>query len=85
MGLVFLTGIFVGVPVIETVISFLATKLLDLHILVVSFLGEQRQFLVEISPYNNWVFGIYGLMILLTIAIWVKRLWCKRNYGRVSS
>lgn len=85
MGLVFLAGIFVGVPVIETVISFLATKLLDLHILVVSFLGEQRQFLVEISPYNNWVFGIYGLMILLVIVMWVKRLWCKRNYGRVSS
>ena len=85
MGLVFLTGIFVGVPVIETVISFLATKLLDLHILVVSFLGEQRQFLVEISPYNNWVFGIYGLMILLVIVMWVKRLWCKRNHGRVSS
>lgn len=39
MGLVFMTGVFAGVSGLEVAISFLATKLLDFHILVVDFLG----------------------------------------------
>ncbi len=68
MGLVFLTGVLMGVPGVETVISFLATKLLDFHIFVVNFFGEQGQFLIEIEPYHLQVFLIY-LMILIPLSI----------------
>ena len=59
MGLVFLTGVLAGVPMIEGLISFLATKLLDFHIFVVNLFGVMKQFLVEIPPYSYYVFGIY--------------------------
>lgn len=61
MGLVFLTGVFSGVPGISVAVSFLATKLLDFHILVVEFFGSMEQFLIKIEPYSPWVFIIYGI------------------------
>ena len=65
MGLVFLTGVVSGFPGIEIVVSFLATKLLDFHILVVNFFGEMKSFVIEIPQYQPAVFLIYGLIILL--------------------
>jgi competence protein ComEC len=62
MGLVFLTGVFAGVPGVEIVFSFLATKLLDFHILVVNFFGGMESFLVEIPSENPRVFLLYGLI-----------------------
>ncbi|MBQ3320992.1 ComEC/Rec2 family competence protein [Candidatus Saccharibacteria bacterium] len=84
MGLVFLTGVFMGVSGLEIVISFLATKLLDFHIFVVNFFGEQKQFLIEIKPYNGLVFLIYGLIIILIGMSLVKRLWYNKKYGKNS-
>ena len=60
MGLVFLTGVCAGISGIEVAVSFLATKLLDFHILVVEFFGGMKQFLIEIEPYHWQVFNIYG-------------------------
>lgn len=59
MGLTFLAGVVAGVPVVETVVGFLATKLLDYHIGVIDFFGGMEQFLVTIKPYQTWVYLLY--------------------------
>ena len=64
MGLVFLTGVVAGVPGAETAVGFVATKLLDFHIAVVEFFGGMKSFMVEIEPYQPWVFGIYLLIFV---------------------
>lgn len=80
MGLVFFTGVFIGVPGVELVISFFATKLLDFHILTVNFFGEMREFLIEIPAYNGWVFLIYGVIVILLLMNRIKRLWYNKRY-----
>lgn len=65
MGLTFLTGVVADIPFINTVVGFLTTKLLDFHIATVSFFAEARSFLIEIDPYQSWVFLIYSLVIIL--------------------
>lgn len=64
MGLVFLTGACAEIPGVEIVVSFLATKLLDFHILVVNFFGERKEFLIQTDTYQPWAFLIYGIIIL---------------------
>ncbi|MBR2998687.1 ComEC/Rec2 family competence protein [Candidatus Saccharibacteria bacterium] len=63
MGLAFLTGVVAGVPGVEMVVSFLATKLLDFHIAVVEFFGEQKSFLFEMEAGQPQVFLIYALIL----------------------
>ena len=82
MGLVFLAGVFSGVPGVETMIGFLATKLLDFHILVVNFFGEMRMFLIEIPANNSWVFILYGLIVLPFVIRCFKRLWYNKRHGK---
>lgn len=72
MGLVFLTGVVAGVPGVETVVAFVATKLLDFHIAVVEFFGGMKSFMVEIEPYQPWVFLIY-LLIFIPLLIGLIR------------
>ena len=72
MGLVFLAGVVAGLPGIETVVAFIATKILDFHIAVVEFFGEMKSFIVQIEPYQVWVFGIYFL-IFVPLVIGVLR------------
>ena len=72
MGLVFLTGAVAGVPLVETVAGFMATKILDFHIMVVEFFGGMKSFLIEIEPYQAWVFGIY-LVIFAPLVIGLIR------------
>ncbi|RYC74782.1 ComEC/Rec2 family competence protein [Candidatus Nanosyncoccus alces] len=74
MGLVFLTGVVAGLPGVETVVAFVATKLLDFHIVVVEFFGEMKSFMVEIEPYQAWVFGIY---FLIFVPLLIGLLWRK--------
>ena len=64
MGLTFFTGVLAGVPLLETAVAFLATKLLDYHIAVVGWFGGMTQFLVKIEPYQAWVFLIYGAVAI---------------------
>ena len=68
MGLVFLSGAVVGVPFLEMAVGWLATKLLDFHIAVVEFFGGMKSFLIEIEPYQTWVFLIY-LVIFVPLVI----------------
>lgn len=72
MGLVFLTGVFAGVPLIESAVSFLATKLLEFHILVVEFFGVQKSFLIQIPPENALVFLGYGFILGVIMLKWWK-------------
>ena len=62
MGLTFMTGVVAGIPGVEVVVSFLATRLLEFHIAVVEFFGGMKSFMVEIDPYQAWVFGTYLLV-----------------------
>ena len=72
MGLVFLSGAVVGVPFLEMAVGWLATKLLDFHIAVVEFFGGMKSFLIEIEPYQTWVFLIY-LVIFVPLVIGLIR------------
>lgn len=81
MGLVFLTGMVAGIPGVETVVAFVATKLLDFHIAVVEFFGGMKQFLVEIPQYQPWVFLIYVLIFLPLIWQWWKKHRQNPSYG----
>lgn len=74
MGLIFLTGVMAGVPGVDMAVGFVATKLLDFHIAVVEFFGGMKSFMVEIEPYQPWVFLIYfAIFVPLVIGfIWRK-------------
>ena len=73
MGLTFLAGVVAGIPGIETLVGFLATKLLDFHIAVVEFFGEMKYVLVQIQPYQVWVFLIYIIIVAPLIFLWLKK------------
>lgn len=75
MGLVFMTGLLAGIPGIEMVISFLATKILEFHVAVVEFFGGMKGFMVEIKPYQAWVFALYIVVLgFLGYGFWKKRV-----------
>lgn len=72
MGLVFLVGVVVGLPGVEMAVAWCAIKLLDFHIAVVGFFGEQTQFLIKIESYQAFVFLFY-LVIFIPLAIGLIR------------
>lgn len=67
MGLTFLTGFLTDIPLINTAISFLTEKLLDFHIGTVNFFATQKSFLIEIDPYQPWVFVFYLPIIAIIV------------------
>lgn len=79
MGLVFLAGMMVGIPGVETAIAWCATKMLDYHIGVVEWLGGMKQFLVEIPTYQWWVFLIYGVVVV----VFVNKLINSKKYDKM--
>lgn len=74
MGLTFLTGVVAGVPFVSGMVAWGATRLLDFHIAVVSWLGEMRQFLVEIPVGQRWVFALYAVVAVLLLVGKVVKL-----------
>ena len=73
MGMVFLSGLFSGVPLLGFAVSFLTTKLLDFHILVVEWLASMEQFLITVDKYNPWMFLMYvPVGILMVWGVWRK-------------
>ena len=68
MGCVFMVGVVAGIPGVEQMVGFIAMKILDFHILVIEFFGGMKEFMIEIEPYQVWVFGLY-LIILLPFMI----------------
>ena len=67
MGLTFATGLFAEIPGINVVCGFLTTRLLEFHIGVVNFFAEAKSFLIEIEPYQPWVFVFYLPIVLILI------------------
>lgn len=82
MGAVFMTGVFAGVPVVETVVAWCAIRLLDFHIGTVGWFGQMRQFMIEIPPYQGWVFGIYVVVLILVVVGLLKRKMVKLGKAR---
>ena len=74
MGLVFLTGVAAGIPIVEGVVGFLAKQLLVFHIGIVEFLGGKREFVITMPQYQWEVFLIYGLIV---IAVVIRLIWRK--------
>ena len=83
MGLTFVTGVVAGVPLIETVVAWCATKMLDFHIAVVEFFGAEREFLVEIEPYQWWVFLFYGVIIIGLLVGLIRQKMIKLRGDRI--
>ncbi len=73
MGLTFLAGVVAGLPGIDVAVGFLATKLLDFHIAVVEFFGEMKYVLLQIEPYQAWVFLLYIIIVLPLVWTWFKK------------
>ncbi len=73
MGFVFLSGLVVGVPGVDIIASFLATKLLSFHITVVEFFGGMREFLIEIPINQLGVFLIYVFIALVLLYAWWRK------------
>ena len=67
MGLTFMTGVVVGIPGIEMVVSFFATKLIEFHIAVVEWFSGMKSFVVEIEPYQVWAYGIYIIIFVFMV------------------
>ena len=75
MGFVFLTGVVADLPFINTLVSFIATKILDFHILVVDFFASEQSFLISIDPYNPKVFFLYFVVIfILGIGLFYRKM-----------
>lgn len=82
MGLVFMTGMVAGVAFVEVIVSWIAQRVLDFHMMIVSLLGEMRQFLIEIPKYQGWVWGIYGAIFGFIVCGFVWRVWLDRHLRR---
>ncbi len=75
MGFVFLTGVVADLPLVNALISFIATKILDFHILVVDFFASEQSFLISIDPYNPKVFFLYFVAIfILGIGLFYQKM-----------
>jgi competence protein ComEC len=65
MGSTFLCGIFAGIPIIESIISFITTKMLGFHVWIIGCLGEMKEFLVEVKIGIPAVLLIYVAIALI--------------------
>lgn len=83
MGVTFAVGVVVDVPMVAEVMAWCAEKILSFHIGVVEWLGQCSQFLVEIEPYQMWVWVIYGVILIWPLVGLIKqkvvKLWKEDN------
>lgn len=78
MLLVLLTGIFSFLPWLACIIGQLAQILLELHINVVSFLSQQKTFVLEFTSGDARIFLVYLPIMLLILGM----IWLTRDYSR---
>jgi competence protein ComEC len=67
MGVTFMAGVVSGVPVVELMVGWVARMVLQFHIAVVEFLGQQKSFLFEMEAKQPAVFLIYGVILVLMV------------------
>ena len=82
MGFTFLTGVVAGIPGVNLIAAWCATRILEFHIVVVVFFGGMVQFLVKIEPYQMWVFLIY--VVIATILAFGNLLKKKKNVVKLN-
>ncbi len=82
MGLTFLTGLFSFWPFFAELVGKVTGLLLDFHLFVMKFLGQQKMFLITIEKNQPWVFLLYVpiALFLITFAI-SKNVHVRRNYA----
>ena len=68
-----MAGVVAGIPGVEQLVGYVATKILDFHIIVIEFFGGMREFMVEISPYQIWVFTLYIIILAPFLLKWIYR------------
>lgn len=73
MGCVFMAGVVAGIPGVEQLVGYVATKILDFHIVVIEFFGGMKEFMIEISPYQIWVFTLYIIILAPFLLKWIYR------------
>lgn len=73
MGLTFATGLLAGVPVIGLVVSWAAGLLLNLHQIIISYLGTKTYFLVTIPKENPAIFLLYPAIVIPFVMFTIKR------------
>ncbi len=77
MGLTFFSGVFQGVPILSELVGLITTKIIDFHILIINFLGEESYFIATMPKYNGWIFLLY-LPILTPFAWLLIRQKCQK-------
>lgn len=83
MGLTFMTGVVAGAPGVEVVVGWCAKMILDFHITVVGWFGEMKEFLIEMPKYQWWVWGLYGVVIIVFASL--KIIEKRRKYVRIKA
>lgn len=70
MGLTFLTGVTSFWPFLAGLVGKVTGLLLDFHLFVMNFLGQQKVFLITIEKNQPWVFLLYiPIMIFLLVSV----------------
>ncbi len=82
MGLVFATGVASFWPVLGFLLGKVTAFLLDFHLLVMNFLGQQKMFLITIEKNQPLVFLLYVPIVIFLIAVAIsKNIHVGRNYA----
>ena len=83
MGLTFLTGAVSFWPFFAGIIGKITSLLLDFHLFVMNFLGQQKMFLITIEKNQWWVFLLYIPIIIFLIAFTInKNIYIGRYYTK---
>ena len=73
MGLTFATGLLAGVPIISPIVSWAAGLLLNLHQIIINYLGTKTYFLVTIPKENPAFFLLYPAIVIPFVIFTIKR------------
>ena len=79
MGMVFVVGVVAGMPIIELVLAWCATKVLDFHVLIVNWFATKHEFLIEIPKHQVFVFIIYSIIGTGFLASIIVKLIKRKN------
>lgn len=81
MALTFATGVVSFLPWLAHIIGWLAELVLNFHLWIINFFGEQTIFLITIDKNQPWVFALYSAL-LLPLIYWLKVRKTTSNFAR---